>query len=338
VSAGLAATDTPRTPHLIPAADHHVHLQSARVVSVLVGLKERFKEAIEPTDRALTGANEVIAAIDVAGIRRAVVLSGAYLIGTPDMPIENERNEVRRENDWTAAEARRFPDRLVPFASVNPLREYAVDEVTRCARAGLRGLKLHFTNSAVDMRNAAHIARVKAVFRAANAARLPLLVHMRTRAKDYGADDARRFIDELLPEVPDVPIVIAHMGGWGGYDRATDAVLGEFAARCGTSHPACRRLFFDCAFTVLPETASSAAPGTSLRVLADAQRGFPEANTRLVERIRALGTRRVVLGSDWPGALTPADAVRTISTRLLLTAAEMEMLFSNVAPFIGAKG
>ena len=307
------------------------------MVSVLVRLKERFKEAIEPTDRAITGAREVIAAMDVAGIRRAVVLSGAYLIGTPDMPIENERDEVRRENDWAASEAGRFPDRLVPFASVNPLREYAVDEVTRSAGAGLRGLKLHFTNSAVDLRNAAHLARVKAVFRAANAAGLPLLVHMRTRAKDYGADDARRFIEELLPEVPDVPIAIAHMGGWGGYDRATDAVLGEFAARCGTGNPACRRVFFDCAFTVLPATASSAEPGTSLRVLADAQRGFPEANTRLVERIRALGVRRIVFGSDWPGALTPADTVRAISERLPLTSAELEALLANAAPFVGMR-
>jgi uncharacterized protein len=333
-AAGLAfAAPAPRAP--MPAVDHHVHLQSARVVSVLVRLKEQFKEAVEPGDRAVTGAGEVVAALDASGIRQAVVLSGAYLVGTPDLTIDNERDEVRRENDWTAAEGRRFPERLVPFASVNPLKDYAVDEVTRTASTGLRGLKLHFTNSAVDLRSPAHVERVKAVFKAANARRLPVLAHIRTRAKDYGATDARVFVDDVLSAAPDVPVVVAHMGGWGGYDRATDAALDEIVSRCARARETCRHLYFDTAFTVLPESAASAAPGTSLRVMADAQRDFADANGRMAARIRSFGPSQILFGSDWPGAMTPREEADAIRKRLPLPAPDMDTLFSNVAPFFG---
>jgi hypothetical protein len=48
---------------------------------------------------------------------------------------------------------RRRCDRLRGFCGVNPLRDYALDELARCAeQPGLRhvahGLKLHFGNSA----------------------------------------------------------------------------------------------------------------------------------------------------------------------------------------------
>jgi uncharacterized protein len=52
---------------------------------------------------------------------------------------------------------------LAGFCSVNPLKGYAEREVERCAAIGLRGLKLHFTSSGVDLSNPAHVAHVRAV-------------------------------------------------------------------------------------------------------------------------------------------------------------------------------
>ena len=63
--------------------------------------------------------------------------------------------KVRAENDWTAAQVAQFPDRLVAFCSFNPLREYALAELNRCAKSGsFRGLKLHFNTSGVNLHNA----------------------------------------------------------------------------------------------------------------------------------------------------------------------------------------
>ena len=56
------------------------------------------------------------------------------------------------------------------FCSFNPLRPYAIGELTGCHdNPQLRsGLKLHFGNSDVDLDNPEHVAQVRKVFEAAN--------------------------------------------------------------------------------------------------------------------------------------------------------------------------
>src|SRR6185436_10922095 len=77
----------------------------------------------QPAEPPLDAAG-LIAMLDAAGIKRAVVLSDAYYFDEPGVPgADDAYAAVRAENDWTAAQAARFPDRLVAFCSVNPLRE-----------------------------------------------------------------------------------------------------------------------------------------------------------------------------------------------------------------------
>lgn len=336
VASVLVAGCGGRTAQVPPAADHHMHLQSARTVSVLLRLKQEFKEQIEPADRHVLGGADAVAALDAAGIRRGIVLSGAYLLGTPDIAVPDERQLVADENEWTAREVKRHPDRLVGFCSVNPLKDYAEREIEHCAAIGLRGLKLHFTSSAVDLSDADHVARIRRVLTAANRLHLPLLIHVRTRTPDYGAREANVFLDRLLPAAGDDPVIVAHMGGWGGYDKATDAAMATFAGTCAAVPGICRHLFFDLAFTVLPKRAATAPPGSSLRMLADAQRSFPDAYDRLAERIRTVGFDHVLFATDWPG-MTPADTVEAIRRSLPLRPAEIDRIFANKAPFLTGK-
>src|ERR1043165_2808035 len=75
--------------------------------------------------------------LDAAGIQRAAVLSAAYWFGSPFHPnVENELAKVRAENDWNADQAARYPGRLIAFMSVNPLKDYALAELERCAKSG----------------------------------------------------------------------------------------------------------------------------------------------------------------------------------------------------------
>src|SRR6185503_3587678 len=104
----------------------------------------------------------------------------------------------------------------------------ALTELARCSKdPQLRsGLKLHFGNSDVDFDNSANIELVKRVFAAANGSRMPIVVHMHASIdmkRKYGADQARVFLQELLPAAPDVPVQIAHLAGAGNYDDVTDA-------------------------------------------------------------------------------------------------------------------
>src|SRR5262249_54032894 len=114
-----------------PIVDHHQHLYSP---------------VIAPASRiAPITARDLFALLDAAGIRKGVVLSQAFAFGNPNRatPVQNERGRVIEENDWTSREVAQFPDRLVGFCGVNPLRDYALEEIARCAadphlRAGLK--------------------------------------------------------------------------------------------------------------------------------------------------------------------------------------------------------
>ena len=106
------------------------------------------------------------------------------------------------ENDWTSREVAQFRDRWCT-CGVNPLRDYALEEIARCARdPHLRtGLKLHFANSDVDVENPQHVERLRAVFHAANENRMAIVVHLRStlsRQRPYGAAQARAFLDNVF--------------------------------------------------------------------------------------------------------------------------------------------
>src|SRR5690242_18081531 len=93
-----------------PLVDHHQHLFSPDIAA-LIKLPE-------------ISAADLVARLDSAGIRRAVVLSMAYQYGSPSRTVENEYAKVRAENDWTAAQVAAWPGRLVGFCGVNPLKDY----------------------------------------------------------------------------------------------------------------------------------------------------------------------------------------------------------------------
>jgi predicted TIM-barrel fold metal-dependent hydrolase len=270
---------------------------------------------VEP--RSIT-ADDLVAQLDAAGVARAVVLSSAYFFGSSYLPAAtNEQARVQAENDWVGAQAARFPNRLVAFCGVNPLKSYAVEEVRRCARSpNLSGLKLHFANSGVDLLNPAHVAAVRSVFQAANESRLPIVAHVWVPGRAYGAQHSGVFLEQLLPEAPDVVVQIAHLTGTGpGYADSTHAALGVFAEAIAAGDRRTSKLYFDVASNVVPGQA-------------------PEARARLAARLRLIGMTRVLFGSDSGGNnQTPLAAWRAFR-ELPLTEAEMDVVARNIAPYL----
>jgi uncharacterized protein len=293
-----------------PLVDHHQHLFSPAATKLAAGLK--------PVE-----ASDLVALLDSAGIRRAVILSVAYQFGNPNRPaVEDEYGKVRAENDWTSRQAARFPDRLRGFCGLNPLKDYALGELARCAGdPHLRfGLKLHFGNSDVDLDNAEHVAQVRQVFRAANERGMAIAVHMRssvTRRRPYGAKQARVFLNELLPAAGDVTVQIAHLAGAGGYDDpAVDEALGVFVEAIGRQDARMARVYFD--------VSGVAGIGE-----------WTGKVGRIAERIRQLGVGRVLFGSD--GAAKEEYAPRNAWAafqKLPLSRGELRSIEKNVAPYM----
>ena len=266
-------------------------------------------------------AGDVIRQLDAGGIKRAVVLSTAYIFEQPSRNADAAADKVRRDNDWTSQQVARFPDRLIGFCGLNPLKDYALDELERCARDPnlRRGMKLHLGNSVVDYHNPAHVQQVRRVFRAANDRRMAVVVHMRasvTQKLPYGRDEALIFLNELLPAAPDVVVQVAHLAGAGSWqDQGAQRALEVFAEAMAKGDPRTRLLYFDITAVGTPPTSESA------RVMA--------------ALIRQLGTHRVVFGSDATlPTTTPADAWLALRKVLPLTDDEFRVIATNVPPYM----
>jgi predicted TIM-barrel fold metal-dependent hydrolase len=245
------------------------------------------------------------------------------MYGRPSRVIEDEYAKVMQENDWTAAQAAQYPERLRAFCAFNPLKDYAMRELERCAAApGLRhGLKFHFGNSDVQLDNPDHLARMKEVFRAANRHRMAIAVHLRASIslkRPYGAAQARLFLDELMPLASDITVQVAHLAGAGpGYDDpAAKEVMREFAEAAARGERHARRLWFD--------VASIATPSMT-----------PDQARELVQRIRQVGVEHILFGSDalTPGNLAPREAWAAFR-QLPLSEREFGAIATNVAPYL----
>lgn len=291
-----------------PAADHHQHLFSPRIVSLInsPAIKE-------------VSADALVARLDAAGIRQATVLSTAYMFGNPHRSVEDEYALVRAENDWTAEQAGRHPGRLVAFCGINPLRSYALPELARCAaHPGLRrGVKMHFGNSDIQVEDAGQLARLQDFFRAANRHRMAIVVHARAnfgKQRPYGAAQAHLFLEQLLPLVPDVSVQIAHLAGTGPSfeDPPSQEAVAVFAEAFERGDPRVKNLWVD--------IASNAHSANS-----------PEATALMVKRMRQIGVARLLYGTDSPTGLQEAwDAFR----RLPLSEAEFARIAGNRAPYL----
>jgi uncharacterized protein len=295
-----------------PIADHHQHLFSPAVVEDLAGLPHALL------------ARDVVTLLDLAGIHKALLLSAAYMYGSPKHTFADEYDKVKAENDWVASQAVQYPGRLRAFFALNPLKEYALDEITRCAgNPHLRhGIKLHFGNSDVQLNNPNHVEQLQRVFQAVNAHRMAIVVHLRasiSKNRPYGKAEAHMFLEQLLPMVPDIPVQVAHLAGTGpGYDDPpAQQVMAVLADAVEQRDPRTNRLWFDVA-TVVDDNISPA--------LAD----------MVVQRIRQVGVERILYGSDAAigDNLRPREGWAAFR-RLPLTEDEFSRIANQVAPYLG---
>lgn len=304
----------PAAGQVAPLADHHQHLFSPAIAALLATTSGGLQAIM---------ARDVLALLDTAGIHRALVLSAAYMYGSPARTVDDEYAKVQAENDWTAAQAAQYPHRLRAFCSFNPLQEYALDELSRCASNPnlCHGLKLHFGNSDVQLDNPVHLEQLRRVFRAANQHRMAIVVHLRasiSRNRPYGAAQARVFLEQLLPLVPDTLVQVAHLAGSGpGYDDApSDRAMAVLAAAVEQRDVRTSQLWFDVA-TVADSTIS------------------PTNAALVARRIRQVGVERILYGSDAAAGnnLRPREGWAAFG-QLPLREDELARIASNVASYL----
>jgi hypothetical protein len=181
---------------------------------------------------------------------------------------------------------------------------------------------LHFGNSVVDLRNPEHVAKLRRVFRAANNFRMPIVVHLRASISQklpYGRDEARTFLNEIVPAAPDVMIQIAHLCGAGGYnDPLVEEVVGVFVEAIEKGDPRTKNLWFDVTTVATPFMMA----------------GTESANARanlVATRIRQVRVDRILYGSD--AGTKPKDGWE-VFRKLPLSEAEFLTIANNVPPYM----
>lgn len=298
-----------------PLRDHHSHLQSPLVIEAMARGCRAKPEICPPKLPPPRTSEDMLRDLDEAGIPQSVAVSTAYLIAIPIAAGDglNVSELVRAENQFAAEQVARDPRRLLLAVGIPVLHESAEAELDYwLKRPEVAAVKVHLTANGFSFRNSDHVDRLKWAFARAGAARKGILIHMRTFEPDYGARDVETFLREVVPAAGGQPIQIAHAGGWGGYDAATGRILDAFsaAARSGSLPP---NVWFDISGIAFPSVP-------------------PERLQAATEKLRALGVRRLVFGSDSGMEMTPALAWRLMREGFAFTEPEWEKIRANQVP------
>jgi len=316
----LSAGTEARAPRLtLVRYDHHVHVHAPAMLDFLpTYCRSSSGGKCDPAFTTPRTVAQLIAAMDSAGIRRASLVSTGYLAQSAFIkpPAPDGATVLRATNDFIVATAREHPDRFMAFIGVNPLTDTALAEIERFSDdPAVAGVKLHLTNSGVDFRDPAHVARLAALFRAAGRHHMAILAHIRTMRPDFGREDADIFLRDVLPAAGGTSVQIAHAAGWGGITPHTLGALGAFADAFERDPRAMRNVSFDLAAVI----GDSNEPGT---------------RDQLAALMRRIGMRHFVAGSDYPYALDLRDHYDRVYPQLALSPADWRTLRGNVAPYL----
>jgi predicted TIM-barrel fold metal-dependent hydrolase len=303
LSACVSARSAAPAASLTPRVDYHQHLVSAAFAPI-AKLPARDGRAL-------------LAELDSAGIEKAVVLSVGYTYADERKNLPDPDRLTREENDWTSTQVAAAGGRLIGFCSANPLRAAALTELERClGLPGMRGIKLHFGNAGVTLRDTSHLRRIQNVFGLAQRLRRPVLVHMRARGgANYGGEDARLFLSRVVSTAPDIEVVVAHLGYSGPGYPPDDSVMAAFGEAAERDDPHLRNVYFDVATNVTAESS-------------------PETVALVARRIRQVAPRHVLYGSDLS---PPGGSIRSgwqiFRDRVPLTPEELRTIAGNVTRF-----
>ena len=164
-------------------------------------------------------AETLLEAMDGAKIDHAVVLGFGW----------TDPGVAREVNDYVAEVACRHGQRLTGYCSVNPAwGDDALQEVVRCARAGLKGVgELHPDSQGLDLADYSAMAPFMDLLRSLN---LPVLVHSSEPVGHSYPGKGTATPDKIYKFVrnfPDNTIICAHWGGGLAFYGLMPEIPGE---------------------------------------------------------------------------------------------------------------
>jgi predicted TIM-barrel fold metal-dependent hydrolase len=129
--------------------------------------------------------------------------------------------DLRYGNDALLALQREHPQQIRGYVTVNPnFTDAALSEIRRCLDAGMVGIKLAASRRAGD-------PLLDPICRLAAERRVPVLHHIwQGRRREYAGQEASDAVElvRLAARHPEVPFLLAHIGGGGDWLHSLHAV------------------------------------------------------------------------------------------------------------------
>ena len=238
--------------------DAHVHVlpESLRGRRDAIVAIDPWFAACHTGDTVIATVEELLAAMDESGVDRSVCFGWPFA----------DAAMCAEVNDHLAEAQRRFPERVVAFATVNPAVADAVTELQRCAGVGLRGVgELNCDAQGFSLDD----PRIAAAVATSVELGLPWTLHC---SEPLGHDYAGKGtatpdkIAAFAMQYPELQLVCAHLGG--GL---------PFYAHMPEIAELCRHLWFD----------TAAGP-------------FLYAPSAYRDVVELCGAQRLLFGSDYP--------------------------------------
>lgn len=161
------------------------------------------------------GVDELLRRLDAVGVQRAIC-----------WPMVAYNKEIASDNRAIYEGWKRHPERIIPFAGVNPVLgvQQAKDELKRCFEVyGVRGIKLNGARDGYYVDDPNLSMPLIEMIAAAN----------KVLAFHCGANDFERThpfrVARICDRLPDLTVLVVHMGG-SGFPSLHDAVI-DLASR-----------------------------------------------------------------------------------------------------------
>lgn len=301
----------------IGIVDHHVHILGPDIIRDWKSLGVTFSRP----DSIYLSASTLLARRGDS-LRAVTLVPMSHLYANPELvdalrlDTAEVHRRVRRENAWVAEEAAKYPGRASALCSVPALASWALEDLAWCHDSlRVAGIKLHVASSQVDLRDSQHLATLAAIAAFSSDRKLPLLIHVDPQRRGHDSTHIRVMAERVFGPHPELTIIVAHLGGSGGYGPWTRTVhrtlrqwLSEVERR-----GARRSVYFELSAVAL-EQESEGVPAMT-----------PSQATALRDDLRQFGFDRVIFGSDYP-VFDPVQGARALVELVGLTPEEVSIL------------
>lgn len=286
--------------------DNHVHIMSRDLIKDWKALGIPFSKS----DDQYADIDTILKTNQAKHIN---LIGMGYVYGNPEFyQGDDEYEKVKQENDFLFESAKKHSN-VIPYFAIDPLKEYALEELERCLKLNSNsGLKLHFSSSQVYLTEPEHLIKVKAIFKKAAEQQLPILLHFDNWHPKFGRTDVQLLAKEILSDIAAVELTIAHFGSSGGFNQKTKNVLDAFIEHFEDGSISNKHsIRFDISAVALDKDSEG------VKKLTDAE--FKE----LKSYCDKLGYDKISFGTDYP-LYTAKEYAEILRHKLQLTESELK--------------